>query len=400
MNKLLILSGKGGTGKTTTSAAFIYFAQARAFADCDVDAPNLHLVQSVEGEPEAFDYLGSEKASIDPELCTGCGACADACRFGAIRKDGDHCRVDPYACEGCGVCAYVCPQKAVELHEDVAGQVLLYQGEQTFSTAHLRTGRGNSGKLVSEVKLALFKHAPEADLAILDGSPGIGCPVISSISGADLVLVVTEPSLSGLSDLERVLRIGAMAGVDLITFDAAGGGSGYSPCHMMNEWGLPAPCLADQLVSLSRKLRSQGLVLPAIALTGGFATEDQVFKALAFGEGCISAIGLCRASMAAAMTGKKIGDEVKAGNVPELFKPYGSTVEELFGDLPDLRALYGKEANNFSTGAVGVFSYLNKIAFGLRHFAALNRKFKVGSLDRSDLIPLTRDAKDLLSGQW
>lgn len=202
------------------------------------------------------------------------------------------------------------------------------------------------------------------------------------------------------ADLERVLRIGAIAGVDLITFDAAGGGSGYSPCHMMNEWGLPAPCLADQLVRLSRKLRSQGLVLPAIALTGGFATEDQVFKALAFGEGCISAIGLCRASMAAAMTGKKIGDAVKAGNVPELFKPYGSTVEELFADLPDLRALYGKEANNFSTGAVGVFSYLNKIAFGLRHFAALNRKFKVGSLDRSDLIPLTRDAKDLLSGQW
>lgn len=209
MKKLLILSGKGGTGKTTTSAAFIQFAQARAFADCDVDAPNLHLVQAVEGEPEAFDYLGSEKASIDPELCTGCGACADACRFGAIRKDGDRCRVDPYACEGCGVCAYMCPQKAVELHEDVAGQVLLYQGKQTFSTARLRTGRGNSGKLVSEVKLALFKHAPQADLAILDGSPGIGCPVISSISGADLVLVVTEPSLSGLSDLERVLRTAA-----------------------------------------------------------------------------------------------------------------------------------------------------------------------------------------------
>ena len=167
MKKLLILSGKGGTGKTTTSAAFIQFAQARAFADCDVDAPNLHLVHAVEGAPEAFDYLGSEKASIDPELCTGCGICADACRFDAIRREGDHCRVDPYACEGCGVCAYVCPQKAVELQEDVAGQVLLYQGEQAFSTARLRTGRGNSGKLVSEVKLALFKHAPQADLAIL-----------------------------------------------------------------------------------------------------------------------------------------------------------------------------------------------------------------------------------------
>lgn len=202
------------------------------------------------------------------------------------------------------------------------------------------------------------------------------------------------------ADLERVLRIGAAAGVDLVTFDGAGGGSGYSPCHMMNEWGLPTVCLEERVTALCKKLRSQGLELPAVAVTGGFATEDQVFKALAFGDGCVTAVGLCRAAMAAAMTGKRIGDQVRAGNVPELFKPYGTTVEELFADLPDLRALYGREADGFSTGAVGVFSYLNKIAFGLRHFAALNRKFGVEYLDRSDLIPLTRDAKDLAEGRW
>ena len=198
------------------------------------------------------------------------------------------------------------------------------------------------------------------------------------------------------TDLERVLRIGALAGVDLITFDGAGGGSGYSPCHMMNEWGLPVVRMENTIVTLCKKLKREGLSLPQIAVTGGFATEDQVFKALAFGEGEIMAIGLCRAAMAAAMTGKKIGEQIKSGNVPPLFQKYGNTVEEIFGDLADLRALYGKEANNFSTGAIGVYSYLNKIAFGVQHFAALNRKFGVEYLDRSDLIALTGEASELL----
>ena len=202
------------------------------------------------------------------------------------------------------------------------------------------------------------------------------------------------------ADLERVLRLGAAAGVDLITFDGAGGGSGYSPCKMMNEWSLPTVCLEDEVVRICKRLKAEGVEPPAVAVTGGFASEDQVFKALALGDGCVTAVGLCRASMAAAMRGKKIGDQLREGAVPELFRKYGATVEEVFADLPDLRALYGKEANGFSTGAIGVFSYLNKIGFGLRHFAALNRKFGVEHLDRSDLIPLTRDAKDLLEGHW
>ena len=211
MKKLLILSGKGGTGKTTTSAAFIRFSQAKAFADCDVDAPNLHLVEALEGEPKRYVYAGSEKAHIDPRQCIGCSQCMMVCRFNAIRMnaDGNKCEINEYACEGCGVCAYSCPMKAISMEEDIAGEQEVYTGERTFSTATLKMGRGNSGKLVSAVKLALYKHAPETELAIIDGSPGIGCPVISSISGVDQVLVVAEPSLSGLSDLERIVRTAA-----------------------------------------------------------------------------------------------------------------------------------------------------------------------------------------------
>lgn len=114
--------------------------------------------------------------------------------------------VNEYACEGCGVCGYVCPQNAVKLHTDVAGQKELYLGERVFSTAALKMGRGNSGKLVTEVKMDMLRSAPETDLAIIDGSPGIGCPVIASVSGMDLVLVVSEPSLSGISDLKRLVK--------------------------------------------------------------------------------------------------------------------------------------------------------------------------------------------------
>jgi len=201
-------------------------------------------------------------------------------------------------------------------------------------------------------------------------------------------------------DLKRVLTIAAMNKVDMVTFDGAGGGSGYSPSKMMNEWSLPTVCLEDEVVYICKQLKAKGLSLPAIVMAGGFASEDQVFKALAYGEGFVTAVGVCRAAMAAAMAGKKIGDDINNGNVPDTLKNYGSTIDELFCDLPDLRAIYGKEANKFSTGAIGVFSYLNKIAFGLRHFAALNRKFDMKLLNRSDLIPLTGEARHLLSKKW
>jgi len=125
-----------------------------------------------------------------------------------------------------------------------------------------------------------------------------------------------------------------------------------------------------------------------------------VFKGLAYGDGHVFGIGLCRVAMAAAMTGKNIGEQIKSGNVPERFKKYGSTIEEIFGDLQDLRVIYGIKANEFPTGAIGVFSYLNKIAFGLRHFAALNRKFNLTLLNKSDLIILTVEAKALMENKW
>ena len=206
MKRLLILSGKGGTGKTTTAAAFIRFSEAKAFADCDVDAPNLHLVNQVEGETLCKDFYGGEKALINQDLCTGCGLCCENCRFDAIVDQGDAFIVSDVRCEGCGVCEYVCPRKAITLHEDLAGTQKLIIGDRVFSTAKLKMGRGNSGKLVTNVKMDLLKNAPSCDLAIIDGSPGIGCPVIASISGMDLALIVAEPSESGKNDLIRLIK--------------------------------------------------------------------------------------------------------------------------------------------------------------------------------------------------
>jgi hypothetical protein len=202
------------------------------------------------------------------------------------------------------------------------------------------------------------------------------------------------------ADLKRVILIGSKAEVDMITFDGAGGGSGYSPCKMMNEWGLPTVVMQDAVCGIVKSLQRGGHWIPAITITGGFASEDQVFKSLAYGNGMVTAVGICRAAMAAAMTGKTIGEMIRAGDVPRNLRKYGSTIEEIFGDLADLRAIYGKDANAFSPGAIGVFSYLNKIAFGLKHFAALNRKFDIACLDRTDLVPLTREAKELLKGTW
>lgn len=206
MKKLLILSGKGGTGKTTTTAAFIHFAQAKAFADCDVDAPNLHLLANLNETPVQDDFYGSHKATIDPALCNGCGICATHCRFDSIQKQGNVFACSEYACEGCGVCSHVCPQHAISMVPDVAGKKTLYKGHAIFSTAELKMGRGNSGKLVTDVKKALTDNATDTELAIIDGSPGIGCPVIASINGVDWVLVVAEPSLSGISDLKRLVK--------------------------------------------------------------------------------------------------------------------------------------------------------------------------------------------------
>lgn len=204
MKKLLILSGKGGTGKTTISSSFIKLSKADAYADCDVDAPNLHLMVDKPKQSKKNPFYGLPKAKIDPEKCIQCGQCMDNCRFNAIKSNKGY-EVDFYACEGCGVCDFVCPTNAISMGIAQAGNLMLYRDKNIFSTAKLNMGFGNSGMLVAEVKNQLDAEAPDSEYAIIDGSPGIGCPVIASISGVDRVLVVTEPSLSGISDMTRVI---------------------------------------------------------------------------------------------------------------------------------------------------------------------------------------------------
>lgn len=214
MKQLLILSGKGGTGKTTVAGAFIKLSNAKAYADCDVDAPNLHLITRHKDLPIKKNYYGLPKAHIDMNLCIGCGLCKKNCRFGAIgNKDGFF--VDVNACEGCGVCEFVCPAHAVSLEEAIAGEHYLYKNGSVFSTAKLKMGSGTSGKLVTEVKKQLIENAKEVDLAIVDGSPGIGCPVIASLSGAEMALIVAEPSVSGISDMERIIKTARYFGTEI-----------------------------------------------------------------------------------------------------------------------------------------------------------------------------------------
>lgn len=215
MKKLLILSGKGGTGKTTTAAAFCSISKCKMIADCDVDAPNMHLILGQDKELVEQEFIGSKKAIIDQNKCINCGNCFQFCKFNAIEYQNNY-QVNELKCEGCGVCEIQCPVHAIHLEDDVAGTLQQYKESVAFSTARLKMGRGNSGKLVSEVKKNLFKmRVDDVDIAIIDGSPGIGCPVMASISGVDLVLIVAEPSISGYSDMERIVDVSIKSGVQV-----------------------------------------------------------------------------------------------------------------------------------------------------------------------------------------
>jgi MinD superfamily P-loop ATPase len=202
VKQLLILSGKGGTGKTTVASALIKLSRSRAFADCDVDAPNLHLVISQMPGPEKADYYGFGKATIDASKCIRCRQCEKNCRFKAINDF----TIGEFECEGCGVCVEICPVQAITLQDHVSGELMLYRSDQkVFSTAQLKMGNGASGKLVTAVKKQLAQEASNAELAIIDGSPGIGCPVIASITGINMVLIVAEPTISGIHDMKRII---------------------------------------------------------------------------------------------------------------------------------------------------------------------------------------------------
>jgi len=212
MKQILVLSGKGGTGKTTISSALIKLSNAKAFADCDVEAPNLHLINRGNPHITSFDYWGMDKAVIEPSKCLGCNVCFSNCRFDAINRSVSTFNrkhkyiIEPNKCEGCGVCEVVCPVNAISLKPFKSGEIQLYKEDYIFSTAKLKMGSGTSGMLVTQVKKLLQGYGKNMELAIIDGPPGVGCPVIASISGVDLVLLVAEPSKSGLSDLERVVK--------------------------------------------------------------------------------------------------------------------------------------------------------------------------------------------------
>ena len=209
MRELTVISGKGGTGKTSLVAAMASLSPSVVCADCDVDAANLHLLLAPEIE-ERHDFEGGLTAAIDPEICCACGECFAFCRFGAVMETDDGYRIDPHRCEGCGVCHDHCPVEAITLERETAGQWFV-SDTRMGPLVHARLGvaRDNSGKLVSRVREAARAVAEKQglDLVLVDGAPGIGCPVISSITGADLVLAVCEPTPSGLSDLERVLEL-------------------------------------------------------------------------------------------------------------------------------------------------------------------------------------------------
>jgi len=206
MKQVAVISGKGGTGKTSLVASLAALAKGRAvIADCDVDAPDLHLILRPEIK-EKREFLGMKRAVIDPSKCTLCGSCEEHCRFGAVCSFA----VDPLLCEGCGVCKLVCPADAVSMVDRLSGYA--YFSETRFGPlvhADLFPGEEASGKLVAMVREMARKLAESRnlELVLIDGSPGIGCPVIASLAGVDLALVVTEPTISGEHDLDRVLGV-------------------------------------------------------------------------------------------------------------------------------------------------------------------------------------------------
>lgn len=247
MRELVVISGKGGTGKTSICASLAILSGRCVVADCDVDAADLHLVLSPKIERRE-SFATGKRARIKAGHCTACGKCEELCRFDAIYFDGPGngkvprtFRVDPLACEGCGVCAWFCEEKAIEFAPVVSGHWFI-SDTRCGPMVHARLGiaEGNSGKLVSIVRENARKLAEQhrLDLVLIDGSPGIGCPVIASITGAGLILVVTEPTPSGEHDLKRVVQLSRHFGAPL------------QVC--INKWDLN-PSMSDHIETYCRE---------------------------------------------------------------------------------------------------------------------------------------------------
>ena len=213
MRQITVISGKGGTGKTSISSAIATLEERKVIADCDVDAPDMHLILHPEVK-ESGDFYGGVRAIKDDSKCIDCGLCRQVCRFDAVDEKFD---IDPFKCDGCGFCAYVCPTKAIEMKENLSGH--WYVSETDYGPmvhAKLDIGEENSGKLVTVVrnKARIIAEKEGYPHIVIDGPPGIGCPVTSAITGVDAVLIVTEPTMSGIHDMERVLKVARHFGTE------------------------------------------------------------------------------------------------------------------------------------------------------------------------------------------
>lgn len=259
MKEIVIISGKGGTGKTSVTASFAFLAENAVLADCDVDAADLHLILTPDVK-ERHDFWSGHEAVINPNLCRPRGVCASLCRFDAISLQGRKYWVDPTACEGCGVCAYFCPEGAIEMKERMCG-VWMISDTRAGPMVHAKLGVAaeNSGKLVSTVRQEAKRLAEETgrDTLLIDGPPGIGCAVIAAISGASAVVIVTEPSMSGEHDLMRTLELARHFKVPAFV--------------CINKWDISA----DMAAQIEDKAAAEGATLLGRIRYDGGVTEAQ-----------------------------------------------------------------------------------------------------------------------------
>jgi len=266
MKEIVVISGKGGTGKTTVLACYARMSESAVIADCDVDAPNLHLLVRPDTIKKEL-FVGSKLAWIEASKCSNCQDCVPFCRFGAIKVVGrfgiNKVAIDGGLCEGCGLGARMCPSRAITMMEKVVGEWFVSDTKYGMMIhAQLKPGEENSGRLVAMVKQQAKMVAREngAALVLVDGPPGIGCPVISSLSGADLALIVTEPTKSGKSDYVRIADLGK--------------GFGLKMALIVNRADLN-PGLTEEIVADARERQ-----IPCI---GTIPYDEELMKAMARG---------------------------------------------------------------------------------------------------------------------
>ena len=283
MKELVVISGKGGTGKTSIVASFASLAKNAVFADCDVDAADLHLVLEPKIKQKS-NFSGGKRAAIVAEKCSGCGKCQELCRFDAIHLNGEGNDVvdktfivDPISCEGCKVCVEFCPVDAIEFNDSINGQWFI--SDTRFGPmvhAKLGIAEENSGKLVTLIRKEAKRIATEEekDLIIIDGSPGIGCPVIASITGADLVLIITEPTLSGKHDLGRVADLTASFGIPTLLCINKSDLNREITGQIAEEAGNRGIKLAGKIRYDKAFTKAQIMKATVIEYTGGWVSEE------------------------------------------------------------------------------------------------------------------------------